>query len=82
MNTRKLMCALLAALLCLALLCTAMAEAITEVVIDAEIPTEAVLEADGLELDGDNPEIDCAYGNCIHQNSCTVAQQIDDFLKN
>lgn len=34
-----------------------------------------------LELDGDSPEIDCAYFSCIHQNSCAIAQQIDEFLK-
>ena len=32
--------------------------------------------------DGQPPEVDCAYPNCIHRPQCSIAQEISDFLKN
>lgn len=35
-----------------------------------------------VELDGDaQPEIDCGYGSCIHQNSCAIAEKICQLLE-
>ena len=28
--------------------------------------------------DGEITEIDCCYGNCVHQVNCAIAQEIDE----
>ena len=32
--------------------------------------------------DGADPEVDCCYGNCIHESVCQIAQKIRDTLTN
>ena len=31
--------------------------------------------------DGQITEIDCCYGNCIHQGNCLIAKQIDSLTE-
>ena len=31
--------------------------------------------------DGEITEIDCCYGNCIHQGNCLIAKEIDSLIK-
>lgn len=40
-------------------------------VLDASRMVEVILE------DGEITEVDCCYGNCIHQNNCPIAKEID-----
>ncbi len=35
-----------------------------------------------VEAEDGEPEIDCAYWNCIHRPQCAIAQEISDYLKN
>lgn len=30
--------------------------------------------------DGTLSEVDCCYGNCVHQPSCPIAKQIDNLV--
>ena len=39
--------------------------------LDASRMVEVILE------DGEVTEIDCCYGNCIHQVNCLIAQEVD-----
>ena len=39
--------------------------------LDASRMVEVILE------DGELTEIDCCYGNCIHQSTCVIAQEVD-----
>ena len=39
--------------------------------LDASRMVEVILE------DGEVTEIDCCYGNCIHQANCSIATEID-----
>lgn len=39
---------------------------------DTSRMVEAILE------DGEIIEIDCCYGNCIHQGNCLIAKEIDE----
>ena len=39
--------------------------------LDASRMVEVILE------DGEITEIDCCYGNCIHQGNCVIAQEVD-----
>ena len=39
--------------------------------LDASRMVEVILE------DGEITEIDCCYGNCIHQGNCLIAQEVD-----
>ena len=45
-------------------------------VLDAPRMVEILLE------NGELTEVDCCYGSCAHQNSCPIASQITDLLKN
>ena len=40
--------------------------------LDASRMVEVILE------DGEITEIDCCYGNCIHQGNCGIAKEIDE----
>ena len=40
--------------------------------LDSSRIVEVILE------DGEITEIDCCYGNCLHQASCPIAQQLDE----
>ena len=40
--------------------------------LDASRMVEVILE------DGEIAEIDCCYGNCLHQGNCLIAKEIDD----
>ena len=40
-------------------------------VLDASRMVEVILE------DGEILEIDCCYGNCVHQGNCLIAKEID-----
>ena len=40
--------------------------------LDASRMVEVILE------DGEIIEIDCCYGNCIHQGNCLIAKEIDE----
>ena len=31
--------------------------------------------------DGQIDEVDCCFGNCVHQPNCTIAQKIEELLK-
>ena len=42
--------------------------------LDASRMVEVILE------DGEVTEIDCCYGNCIHQANCPIAQEVDSLL--
>ena len=44
--------------------------------LDASRMVEVILE------DGEVTEIDCCYGNCIHQVNCPIAQEVDSLLHN
>ena len=35
-----------------------------------------------VEMEDGEPEIDCAYFQCIHREQCPIARQIADFLLN
>ena len=35
-----------------------------------------------VEIEAGEPEIDCAYWNCVHRPQCAIAQEIADFLEN
>ena len=39
-------------------------------VLDASRMVEVILE------DGKITEVDCCYGNCIHEGNCTIAKEI------
>ena len=39
--------------------------------LDASRMVEVILE------DGEVTEIDCCYGNCIHQGNCPIALEVD-----
>ena len=39
--------------------------------LDAARTVEVILE------DGEITEVDCCYGNCIHQANCHIAKEID-----
>ena len=39
--------------------------------LDASRMVEVILE------NGEITEIDCCYGNCIHQSNCVIAQEVD-----
>jgi len=32
--------------------------------------------------DGEIAEIDCCYGNCLHQGNCLIAKEIQSLTKN
>ena len=40
--------------------------------LDASRMVEVILE------DGAVTEVDCCYGNCVHQVNCAIAQEIDE----
>ena len=40
--------------------------------LDGSRMVEVILE------NGEITEIDCCYGNCVHQVNCTIAQEIDE----
>jgi hypothetical protein len=40
--------------------------------LDAARTVEVIAE------DGEVTEVDCCYGSCIHQGSCTIAKEIDE----
>jgi len=40
--------------------------------LDAARIVEVILE------DGEITEVDCCYGNCLYQASCTIAKEIDE----
>ena len=42
--------------------------------LDASRMVEVILE------NGEVPEADCCYGNCIYQANCIIAQQIDEMI--
>ena len=41
-------------------------------VLDASRMVELLLE------DGKCTEVDCCYGNCVHQGNCLIAKEIDE----
>ena len=43
--------------------------------LDAARTVEVILE------DGKVTEVDCCYGNCLHQASCSIAKEIDELMK-
>ena len=32
-------------------------------------------------IDGQIDEVDCCFGNCVHQMNCTIAEKIEELLK-
>ena len=42
--------------------------------LDGSRMVEAVLS------DGQLEEIDCSYGNCLHQGNCLIAKEIEELL--
>ena len=40
--------------------------------LDASRMVEVIIE------DGEITEIDCCYGNCIHQGNCLIAKEVKD----
>ncbi len=40
--------------------------------LDASRMVEVILE------DGNITEIDCCYGNCVHQGNCLIAKEIEE----
>ena len=32
-------------------------------------------------VDGEITEIDCCYGNCIHQGNCLIAKEVDSLIE-
>ena len=42
--------------------------------LDASRMVEVIIE------DGEVTEIDCCYGNCIHQGNCLIAKDIDNLM--
>ena len=41
-------------------------------VLDASRMVEVILE------NGEITEVDCCYGNCVHQGNCPIAKEIDN----
>ena len=42
--------------------------------LDASRMVEVIVE------DGEVTEVDCCYGNCVHQSNCPVAMEIEEIV--